>query len=81
VLHRVVDLGQFDRLILSRLDGSRDRPALALSLTDAVVSGELELTVDGRPLADRAQITAHLLAALEVTLPRLARGAYLLRPA
>jgi methyltransferase-like protein len=81
MLHRVVDLGQFDRLILSRLDGSRDRPALALSLTNAVVSGELELTVDGRTLADRAQITAHLLAALEVTLPRLGRGAYLLRPA
>lgn len=54
--HEPVTLQAMSRLLLSALDGSRDRAALAELLTQEVVAGRVAFTRDGVVVADIAAI-------------------------
>jgi methyltransferase-like protein len=74
--HRVVPLGDADRLLLSLLDGQTDRPALAAALARAVASGSLPpADLPAGPWDDPA---GWLAGPLESSLDLLARNALLL---
>lgn len=76
--HRLVELGELDRVALQLLDGSRDRAALVETLAAQVADKTLTLERDGQPLEDAGQIRAVLAEALEACLGRLGRNALLL---
>jgi SAM-dependent methyltransferase/methyltransferase-like protein len=75
--HHVVGLEGLDRILLPYLDGSRDREALLGALTEAVLSGELDMRQGDKPLRDRDAIRELLAGSLEDCLQRLAKGALL----
>ncbi|MCB9717569.1 MAG: methyltransferase regulatory domain-containing protein [Myxococcales bacterium] len=58
--HRLVELDRAQRQLVTRLDGEHDRAQLLAELTELVLSDELQLTLDGRPLRERAEIQAPL---------------------
>jgi methyltransferase-like protein/SAM-dependent methyltransferase len=72
--HRQVDLPTFDREVLSRLDGTRDRATLVAELTDLVQGGNIELKRDGQPLTDPAQVRAAVAQEVEAALERILEG-------
>jgi methyltransferase-like protein len=45
--HETVVLGDFERLLLTRLDGKTDVPSLLKAVETAITDGELEFEVDG----------------------------------
>jgi len=75
--HYLVDLDDFDRLLLRHLDGTRDKAALLAALTAAVVADELEIQHEGQPLRDPERIQAVLNAALPRSMHRLAASTLL----
>lgn len=74
--HRVVPLGDADRLLLSLLDGQTDRPALAAALASAVASGSLPRA--GLPAGQWEDPACWLAGPLESSIESLARNALLL---
>ena len=76
--HRQVDLSSFDRAVLDRLDGTRDRPALVAELAALMRGSDVELKRDGRPLTDAAEIDAALAEEVEAALERITHGMLLL---
>jgi methyltransferase-like protein len=76
--HRGIELSKFDRLVLGRLDGKHDRPALLEELVDLVARGEFTMHKDDGPILDDREIRSHLAAALDESLRGLARSALLL---
>ena len=76
--HQRVQLGALDHELLQHLDGSRDRPALAQLLDQALASGQLTIQNDAGPLPT-AERTPDLVAEiLEHSLVNLARQALLM---
>ena len=76
--HRIVEIGDLDRVLLERLDGTRDRPALLHALAEAWRSGLLGVSDrTGEPVADPEKVGAALAAELEPALERLAAAALL----
>jgi methyltransferase-like protein len=76
--HQRVQLGALDHEILQKLDGSRDRPALAQVLDQALATGQLTIQNDAGPLP-AAECTPALVAEiLEHSLANLARQALLM---
>ena len=72
--HRQVDLSTFERAVLTRLDGSRDRSALIAELTDLAKCDGVELKRDGQPLTDPKEIEAVIAQEVESALTRVTHG-------
>jgi methyltransferase-like protein/SAM-dependent methyltransferase len=76
--HHVISLLDFDRLVLSYLDGRHDHRALVAELQTAAAKGVFTLEVEGRPVTDPHEVDRVLACALAESLKRLAAGALLL---
>lgn len=76
--HEMIDLQDMDRKLLPLLDGSRDRAALAESLSPVVASGGLMLTHKGVPLTNAVEAKQALPAFIEPRLQQYARWSLLL---
>lgn len=76
--HRMVELGDVDRIVLTLLDGSRDRAAIVESLLAQAASKSIVFNKDGQPLEDPIGIRAMLTENLEPCLQRLGRSSLLL---
>ena len=74
---RTTHLDEFDRVVLARLDGARDRSSILAALAELVASGEFTVLDGDQPVHDPATIDAILAAELEPSLERLARLALL----
>jgi methyltransferase-like protein/SAM-dependent methyltransferase len=75
--HRGMELSEFDRLVLARLDGKHDRPALLEALAELVAEGQFTMHQEGRPIQDPEEVRQLLAAALDESLRGLARSAFL----
>jgi methyltransferase-like protein/predicted O-methyltransferase YrrM len=75
--HRVVQLSDFDRLVLRQLDGRRDWYAILDALDEAVAGGAFPLYQDGQPLKDPLRVRQVLGKSLDPSLTRLATSALL----
>jgi hypothetical protein len=62
--HRVVEVGDVDRQILQRLDGSRDRGALASELETLAASGAVSLDCSAVEIVERSLHALGLVAVL-----------------
>jgi methyltransferase-like protein/SAM-dependent methyltransferase len=76
--HRTArDLNDFDRLLLSQLDGARDRRQLAEALTDRMRVGGLAIESSDETPVDPQTIERMIPELIEVALHRLSRSALL----
>lgn len=75
--HGTVKLPEFDRRILSLLDGRHGRSEIVVELLKLVADGEINLAIEGRPLNDVEEQRALLEREIEHSLRRLARAALL----
>lgn len=75
--HRIIELGSFDRLVLRRLDGSRDWHGVLDGLDEAVTSGEFPLHHDGQAITDNLKVRQLLGKSLDPSLNRLASSCLL----
>jgi SAM-dependent methyltransferase len=80
LLHRVVELSDFDRLVLRQLDGRTDRAMVLDRLVASVVSGAFPLTRDGQPIRDAIEVRQILARSLDPALERLGLSALLVEP-
>jgi methyltransferase-like protein/SAM-dependent methyltransferase len=77
--HQVINLIEFDRLVLSHLDGRHDRRALLAELHAAATNEIFTMNVEGQPVADPLEVDHLLARALGESLGRLATYALLLK--
>ncbi len=77
--HRMARLNNFERQVVTLLDGSRDRDAVLAALVDTVARGEVDLEHEGQPLRDLEQVRGLMADWVEPTLRRLGETALLLR--
>lgn len=70
--HRLVELNELDRAVLTQLDGTRDGESLLDKLVDLVQDDVIAVRIDDAPLQDREQIRLILRGALPTCLERLA---------
>ncbi|MCI0701205.1 MAG: methyltransferase regulatory domain-containing protein, partial [Planctomycetia bacterium] len=75
--HEVVKLSDLSVRLLPLLNGTRDRAALADSLTELAVAGDLTVQRNGQPITDPADIRSALASTLDPTLDALAQDALL----
>ena len=75
--HRVVELSDFERLVLRQLDGTRDRAEILDSLVAEAVAGRFLLHQGGDPIRDPMVARPILGRSLEPCLARLASSALL----
>jgi methyltransferase-like protein len=76
--HRTArDLNDFDRLLLSQLDGARDRRQLAAALTDRLRDGRLAIESSDDASVEPQAIEGIIPELMEAALHRLARSALL----
>jgi methyltransferase-like protein len=75
--HQVIGLIEFDRFVLSVLDGRHDRQAILAELHDAAANGVFTTHVQGQPVTDPREVDRLLTHALEESLGRLAARALL----
>jgi SAM-dependent methyltransferase/methyltransferase-like protein len=81
LLHRTVEIGDLDRLILGACDGSRGAAELARVLADAVERGDFSIAgEDGSPVAEPARVAAAAREAVDAAILRLARLGMFLAP-
>lgn len=76
--HRLLELGELDRIVLQCMDGSRDREALLDALAELGERKAFTLELDGKAIEDRARIREFVKDGLDACLARLARNALLL---
>jgi methyltransferase-like protein len=76
--HRLVRLDRAQRQIVQRLDGQHDQAGLCEELTELVVQGLLELTLNDEPVREREAIGAPLAHVVEQTLRGMVGQALLL---
>lgn len=69
--HRIVDLSDLDRFVLSQLDGSHDEAALKKSVMDHVRQGHLVLEHRGQPVQESELIESVIEQAVPMTLEKL----------
>jgi methyltransferase-like protein len=77
-LHETVSLDDFQRQLLCELDGTRDRAALADSLSERIGSGKLVIHHEGRRVHEPAEVRRVVEETLETSLENLTRLALLL---
>jgi SAM-dependent methyltransferase len=77
LFHRMVDLTEFERLVLRQLDGERDRAEILDVLVAATLAGDFPLHQDGQPITDPMAIRPILSRSLEPCLKRLAMSGLL----
>lgn len=70
--HRLVEIGDLDRLVLSLLDGTRDRRELCRDIVERISQGQLALEHQGKPVQDPELIAQVVEAALPGSLDKLA---------
>ena len=70
--HENIALTNTDRHILSLLDGRRERAALMDALVGMVETGQIQITVEGRPVRDKPQLRSVLDGLIDASLKRLA---------
>jgi methyltransferase-like protein/SAM-dependent methyltransferase len=75
--HQMIDLVDFDRLVIGFLDGSHDRAGLLAELKAAIASGVFTMRVHNGPISEPEEIERRLADALDQSLKRLAAGALL----
>jgi methyltransferase-like protein/2-polyprenyl-3-methyl-5-hydroxy-6-metoxy-1,4-benzoquinol methylase len=75
---QAINLIEFDRFVLSHLDGRQDRRALVAELHAAAANGVFTMQVEGQPVTDPREVDHLLTRALEESLGRLATRALLL---
>jgi hypothetical protein len=75
--HLSVKLNDFERLVLTLLDGTSDRAAVLDSLTEAAAEGDLEIRAPDGTAPKDCDLRAVLEQTLEPCLQRLARSALL----
>lgn len=76
LLHRVVELTDFERLVILQLDGET---GVLDALVAATIRGEFPLTINGRPVEDAMQVREILGRSLEACLMRLAGSSLLVK--
>jgi len=76
--HSVTELNDFERVLVTLLDGTRDRGALVTALAEATLEGRLKVSCDGVTLEDRDKIQTVLAEAIEPALVRLAAEKWLI---
>lgn len=81
LLHRVVELSEFDRLVLRQLDGTRDRSAIIDALTAAALTGAFPLNRDGQPITDAIEARQIMERSVDPALTRLLGSTLLVDPA
>jgi methyltransferase-like protein/SAM-dependent methyltransferase len=79
--HETFHLSDFDREVLRRLDGTRDRSAVLSAVMDRVKEGALTVAHDGRPVTDVAEAKPLVSAAVTEVLNRFSRCSLLLADA
>jgi methyltransferase-like protein len=77
--HESVWLGDFERALLRRLDGSQDRNSLITALASDVAAGELQVHKDDEPIQDQDALRAALQEAIDHRLAVFARNALLMQ--
>lgn len=75
--HQVFRPGEFDRLLLPLLDGTRDRSTLLDRLTELALSNEMTVQADGQTVTDAIAIRETLGPVLEKALKEYANAALL----
>jgi methyltransferase-like protein len=70
--HRMVDLGDLDLLVLSLLDGKKDRRELCRAIVERIAQGQLALEHQGKPIEDPELIEQVVEASLPTSLNKLA---------
>ncbi|MCI0455951.1 MAG: class I SAM-dependent methyltransferase [Gemmataceae bacterium] len=75
--HERVTLGDSERQLLMRLDGTRDRPALAEALATLCLTGTLTARHEGLPVREAEQVWTTVNNAIPGMMTRLARLALL----
>ncbi len=75
--HQMIDLLDFDRLMLAYVDGSHDRRGLLAELKNAIKNGVFTIQVNDAPVADVREVDRHLTNAIDASLKRLAAGVLL----
>src|SRR5262249_45206905 len=73
LLHRHVELDDFQTLLIPLLDGTRDRAALLTEFERLVAKGDLSLDHQGKPLQEASQVRELLIEGLDLHLRGLAR--------
>ena len=76
--HEGLQLGKFERHLISLLDGKHDRAELIEELTVLAAHRTLNVSVDDKIVTDSAEIRKIMAVALEDALHRLARAAILI---
>jgi methyltransferase-like protein len=76
--HERVQLGKFERHLVSLLDGKHDRTELIEELTVLATDGTLNVSVDDQIVTDSAEVRKLMTIALEDALARLGRAAILI---
>ena len=74
----VANLSELDRLVVSLLDGTRDRAAVVKAIAGRFLQGALQLSRDGKPVTDPAEVRTLLEEQVRTCLDRLAAEALLL---
>jgi hypothetical protein len=69
---RTVELDEFHRLVLRRLDGTRNLDQLLEAIKPLFLSGEFTIEQEGQPVLDSARIEAMIAPEIEPTVRRLA---------
>jgi methyltransferase-like protein/ubiquinone/menaquinone biosynthesis C-methylase UbiE len=75
--HRTIILGDFDRLILALLDGSRTHEQLVEEALGAVQRGEFSIQKKDQPVTDLSEARQVIVESLPIVLKRLGRAALL----
>jgi methyltransferase-like protein len=77
LLHRMVELSEFERLVIRQLDGRRDREEILNILVACTLDGRFPLHQNGQPILDPMAARPILSRSLEPCLKRLAMSALL----
>lgn len=72
LMHEVIDITDFERLVISLLDGGRDYSELESQLVERVMRGDLVLQRQGESVTDRRLIVTIVQHSLAQTLKKLA---------
>jgi methyltransferase-like protein/2-polyprenyl-3-methyl-5-hydroxy-6-metoxy-1,4-benzoquinol methylase len=76
--HRTIILGEFDRLILPMLDGTRTLAQLTDEALAAISRGEFSIQKQDQPVTDPAEAREVIAESIPIVLQRLARAALLM---
>lgn len=80
LVHRRITLvGELAAEVIMQLDGQHDRTQIIESLAEPVLSGEVEIRIDGRQVTDTATVRQLLAQRVETCLNDFARNSLLMR--